>query len=203
MSIAFENFNVQYNSTGRQKADGYDESHFDGMTESEKKHAFNMLLRELGASQNSTEWLFKLDPKRAEEESLKYLEKTKDSTVSGEFVIYYYLYKYSNNKNFQLKLIERFPEYPDYQKKHSLRYIGSTSPCLEISDFFKEILSGKYDDESLLWPAAEQYLRVHRVPNETNDEQVVFREYLNQLIEQGSSIKDKVIQDVENKFPLV
>lgn len=46
MSITFDRFLAQYRSSGREKLDGYDRGHFDGMTHDESVTAERMLVRD-------------------------------------------------------------------------------------------------------------------------------------------------------------
>jgi hypothetical protein len=47
MTSTFQKFLKQFHATGYEKADGYDQSHFDGMTEDERQKAFELLKQSL------------------------------------------------------------------------------------------------------------------------------------------------------------
>ena len=59
MIIAFDIFMSEHNKTGSEKADGYSQAAFDGLTDSEKDKVFKLLENELPFS---AEWLVLVDP---------------------------------------------------------------------------------------------------------------------------------------------
>lgn len=60
-SIGFEKFLQEFNSSGKEKIDGYTHGHFDQMTNPERNHAFQLLSQELKQSAVAIDPLFYID----------------------------------------------------------------------------------------------------------------------------------------------
>lgn len=86
-SIFFDNFLKEFNSTGREKADGYTLVNFDKMPEDERKIAFNLLSQELEKSSIAIDPISYIDNNNAHSLFIKkYLEQKKIGHVNFHLV---------------------------------------------------------------------------------------------------------------------
>ena len=143
MTKTFDRFLKQFNSTGNDKAQGYDESHFDGLNEDEKKKVFELLESELIAP-GVIGWLFRLDANRAENTLKNYITKHSGMPTSGLHRIYIALFHFTNNEIY-LDYFERdFHSYYEWEKEDALQlYAAYTSDDSRKKSFLNQVMAAE------------------------------------------------------------
>ncbi len=117
MSAAFEQFLKEYESTGREKADGYDESHFLGLSELEKQKVYDLLLKEISVSPMVVEWMYKLFPKKTIVDCINYLSSVDLTKALWVFVVQHFLYQKTGSKaKCQSDMIDLYPPHFSMRK---------------------------------------------------------------------------------------
>jgi hypothetical protein len=173
MTFVFEKFLKQYHSNGSQKSDGYDESHFRGMTTEEKGKAFDLLKNEAIAP-GVGEWLIYLDQDRA----LKHLEDTANSLdenhAKEKSGIYKTLIPYSPNKGYDKKLVESYSR-AGSKDKDSILWLVRTSDvsAMDKIAFYRNCILREIDP-SPLELASDFYLSTIGIPKKTPEEKKIF-----------------------------
>lgn len=201
MTVMFERFKRQYYSTGREKADGYDREHFDGLSADEKKKAFDMLSEEMSVNPDAVEWLFYLNVVNAEKVCLDHIQANRSGDKSGFFVFYYYLYKQSGDSSYQKKIIDEFYDFPDYQRGVALEYLRKTKVSMDYMNFLKSIIADR-NFEDLANRAAYHYLLAHNVLGGTKKEQEVFSSYLYSLKSNDLSVRSAIMDEIDQSYPI-
>ncbi|EEF23147.1 conserved hypothetical protein [Ricinus communis] len=106
MSKAFDRFLHEYNADAREKLDGYTAPNFDQFSQDEKIQAIALLKNEVIDNGWGIEALAYLD-KPAAMEALETIVKTWSiERISKAFVIFYWLYKLTNDEIFAEKFCE-------------------------------------------------------------------------------------------------
>ena len=130
MSLTFDKFLNQLHAQGREKGDGFDASHFDGMTEDERQEARQLLENALIDGDNTAAFgLVLLDGKAAEEPLRRVLEQLDypndvGADVAGE------LYKMTGKKEYQEILIQ-YLHHPKHLVRQATLVYLSNKPCSE------------------------------------------------------------------------
>lgn len=188
MTDTYNNFLKQYNSKGSQKADGYSESHFEGMTVDEKKEAFDLLKTELIAP-GVADWLFYLDPIQAEMVLLAYINKDAKNK-SGIHRVFYQLYIKTTENKYQNSLIDNYIQYLDWEKDEAIWLINGSKPEKNIaSAFYKNVIMTEKNKDALS-SAADFFLRLNGLPCKAKEEKLEFFR-IRKLLE-SAVVDDKV-----------
>jgi hypothetical protein len=198
MTIAFDKFIEQNNSTGSKKVNGYDNSHFDGMTTSEKSNAFDLLKKEFIAP-GVIEWMFYLNSSKTEkllEEHLKSIDK---NNMEGVHRIYASLYKHTSNEKYRDLLIDNYEHYPESEKRQALWMINRTKPDKEkVLPLYESIINSPQPSKALP-TAADFYLRLHQQPFETEEDKSEFYRIRKMLESGDSEIKARGMSSIKGK----
>jgi hypothetical protein len=117
MSIAYNKFLEQFNSSGSQKAQGYDASHFEGLTEEEQESVFSHLQQELIAP-GTIGWLFHLNPKKTKMVLIDYLSDEKNT--AGLHRVLISLYHFTGNTHYLDEFESRFSKFYDWEKSDAI-----------------------------------------------------------------------------------
>ena len=158
MTEAYEKFKQQYTSTGQTKAQGYDESHFAGLTSEEKGDVYKLLKEEALAPGNA-DWMLKIHPQKAEV-FLSNLAKNQEHANSGRAAhLYAALYRYTKKDQYKERLVQGFSYAPEYEHKQIAWLVRTIDlPRDEKISFYKNgIIDEKVKIKSLL---ADFYLNV-------------------------------------------
>ncbi|RLU00126.1 hypothetical protein [Ketobacter sp.] len=197
MTATFDHFLKQYNSTGSQKADGYNESHFDSLNDAEKAKAFDLLEQELIAP-GVTEWLMYLDQTKAIDAFKQYISSATPGTSAGTHRVYNALYKATGDQEYLDKMIENYSHYLDWEREEALWLIRNNSPKPKAANtFYRNLLEAEYDPKvkSL---AADFYLRNNGYTCNSKNESKAFFELKNKLTSLGIDDRDTLFSDLES-----
>lgn len=202
MSDTFDRFLKQYHAQGREKADGYDRSHFDGLTDDEKIRAFELLAREAeGAPETATPWLFHLDPPRAEAVTLDQIAKKKGDPYGENYVRQFELLNYTHDLAYQRAMLDDYPLYTRLNKSDALHRILRTPDTPELRRFVRDVLL-RETDASAVAAAAIGFLRLHRVPKDAPQERAIHKAYGARLKNPSPQVRADAVREIEQKYPL-
>lgn len=184
MTSTYTKFLEQFNSKGREKADGYDKSHFDGLTDKEKDLAFELLSTEY-ISPKTIDWMHYICP----EKTVKFSENkiNRDTRISpGIHRIYFFLYKKTKNIELLRRLIEAFPQIQSSEKNEVIWMIKRSDMCKnEKLDFYKKVITEDHDRKAIS-SAADFFLVESGVQRKTASEKNDF--YISrEILETGST----------------
>jgi hypothetical protein len=195
-SEAWTRFERQLRATGREKADGYSAAHFAGMTDEEKQRAFDLLEQEARVDPSSAEWLFHLDPRRAEAAGLAQLAQPGTSPYRS-FILAHAIGHNSRDPHLQQRMqqqmIASYPQLPADTRLRALLRLGSTPPTNALRAFLEGVLLGESDPD-LLGGAAHQLLRAHGVPYATEADKTRFRELLSRLSDPSPAARRQALR---------
>jgi hypothetical protein len=201
MSDTFDEFLKQYHAQGREKADGYDRSHFDGLTDDEKVRAFELLAAEAEkVPETATHWLFYLDPSRAEQVTLAQVAAKKGDPYGENFVRQFTLIRYTHDLRYQREMLAEYPGIDDFYKVDALRRIRRTPETRELRAFLRGILLNE-TNTSVLAAAATGFLELHHIPD-TPSGRAEDAVYAARLKSPSSQVRADAIREVEQKYPL-
>lgn len=172
MTPAFSKFMEQFRSTGSDKAQGYDESHFVGLSEEEKIIVFSCLERELTAP-GVIGWLFLLDENKAQSALQDYLNSN-HKPFSGLHRILIGLYVYSKDERFLDDFEYYFSQFYEWERDEAVQlYASYVQSEQRKSKFFKKVILDEKDPDALS-SAADFYLRLVGIPVGAPDERAHF-----------------------------
>jgi hypothetical protein len=196
ISKNFQYFLNQYGSIGSQKMDGYDESHFSSLTNTERQKAFELLKKECIAP-GTAKWLFYLDYSKAVTFLNDYISKS-SIEKSGIFRIYYELYIQTKIKIYQDLLIDNFFKFSEHEAEEAIWAIKSTKPDSErFNNLCKKIiLTG--EPEKTLITAADFFLRAYNTPFNAPNEKEQFYKIRTALTMKALNEKSSIILLIEN-----
>ncbi|HEY6528289.1 MAG TPA: hypothetical protein VIZ65_06310 [Cellvibrionaceae bacterium] len=138
MTLTFTRFLAQFNSTGNDKAQGYDKSHFVGLSDDEKIKVFGLLEEELIAP-GVIGWLFFLDTNKTEAALLNYLVSSK-KPAAGSHRILIALYHYTQNERYLNDFEDDFHQLDEWEKEEAIQiYVEYVHEEERRSRFFKKI----------------------------------------------------------------
>lgn len=177
MSDAYQRFIRQYNATGREKADGYDRSHFDGMTPAEKAQAFELLKDEAVNLPEVVKWLFHLDAARAAPVALQIAQSRDSDAYYPWYLIYEQLQAHSQDLRYQKQMIDGYPRVAADYRAQAVEALGRTPPSAARRDFFRDVVTNE-SDPSVLAGAAYHLARDLKLPQTTDQEKKRFRDIL-------------------------
>ncbi len=173
MTKTFDNFLEQYHSSGSQKADGYNKSHFYGLTAKEKEKAFELLINE-SIAPGVADWLFYLDKERAENLLKNEINHSNKDSMSGIHRLYLALYRNTHDKRYQNLLIDGFFSYSELDKCEALLAIKSTGPdSNRILELYKKIIFSS-NNSKVITSAADLFLRHIKQPCESENDRKEF-----------------------------
>lgn len=201
MSPGFSSFLARYHSVGSQKADGYGKTFFSGLLPHEKQQAFDMLADEARADPNAAEWLFLLDPQRAEATCLQILGEQTDRRFTAPFILLFQLWKHTGEGKYQQEMIDHYAEYGDAQRPLAVEYIAKTTNTAQLADFLKSVVLLDAN-ETAVARASYHLLRLHGVPSSTDEERLKFRAYLASLKASSVQVKRTTFSELERAFPV-
>lgn len=187
MSIGYTKFLSQFNASGSQKAQGYDASHFDGLTQQEQDAVFTHLERELIAP-GVIGWLFHLNPQKAERVLLEYLADEKNT--SGRHRVYISLFHYTGKTLFLEQFERGFSQFYDWEKADAIKLYNAYAPAGNGKcDFLKSVIIQEPDAKTVK-QAADSWLRQMGVPTATEMERKNFTARRNLL--ESTHLADKL-----------
>ena len=180
MSAAWDRFERQLHTTGREKADGYSAAHFEGLTAEERARAFDLLRQEARVDPTVAEWLFHLDPTRAEAACLDLIDQERGDPQFPAFVVERALCEHTGDLRYQQRMIDRYPGLPADQKLRALEHLGRTPATTPLRRHLEGVLLHE-TDQDLLASAAYHLLRAHGQPYTTDADKARFRDLLVRL----------------------
>ena len=193
MSEAWDRFDRQLQATGREKADGYSAAHFQGMTAEEKGRAFDLLRQEARIDPTVAEWLFHLEPARAEAACRDLLAQEQANPHFSAFVVEHALCKHTQDLRYQQRMIDGYPRVPDDQKPRALERLGHTPASPALRAFFHDLLLAETDPE-LLASAAYQVLLAHELPYASEGDKTRFRDLLSRLSSPSRATREQALR---------
>lgn len=198
MTAAFDNFLKQYNSSGSQKADGYNQSHFKNLTNTEKYKAFELLEEELIAP-DVTDWLLYLDESRAINTMKQYISNVTPGTTAGVHRIYNALYKATGDQQYLDGLINSYKDYFDWEKEEALWLIRNNNPAIETTNnLYKNILNTEENPKAQAL-AADFYLRNKGYTCNSKEESKSFFNLKEQLISLNINERKNLLANLESQ----
>lgn len=154
MSLAFNDFLIEYKVTGSEKSDGYSRSVFTGLSEAEREIVFDLLV---SAIPWQIKWLFFLDPKKA-----AVIARKKEANQRGDRFSHVYMFQEELVKQcgefvYQKHVIDDYNNYSDYLKPSVLRAIVRTPINSPTINLFKEVILVEVD-KKLVATASNYFL---------------------------------------------
>jgi len=194
MTQSYNHFLNQYNSTGREKMEGYDESHFLNLSSEEKEKVFDLLTNECIAP-GVAEWLFFLDRKKAKDYYINYISRKKPED-SGIFRIYFRLYIETGEAYYQNLLIENFFKFRDSDSREAIWLINDSKPGKEKEKELYEKIILSEDPCRGVTSAADFFLRINNVPFDSESEKEEFYRIRDILTSDQYELKKEIIRAV-------
>lgn len=180
MTTKFDNFLDQFHSSGSQKADGYNLSHFEGLSEQEKNKAFNLLESELTAP-GVSDWLVYLDKPRAITTLTNYVNNYIPNKSDGLHRALNSLFKATGDKKHLNELMNKFQLLFDWEKEEAVWVIhNSPIESKKASEFYENIILSE-SNPSLVTSASDFFLRSNGVTCNSKEESKSFFDLRNQL----------------------
>jgi hypothetical protein len=172
-----KNFLTKFGSAGSEKADGYSRNDFIGLTECEKKTAFDYLVLELPWE---VEWLFFLDPKRAAIVAKKKEAEERGNRHSHVYLIQKQLVNQCGEMKYQQHMIDDYYNYIDCLKPLVVDAIAQTPRSSSSVNFFKNLILVESNEDALAG-ASVHFLNSLGFMRETESEKKVYLQLLSQL----------------------
>lgn len=187
-----KNFLAKFGSTGSEKADGYSRNDFIGLTECEKKTAFDYLVLELP---REVEWLFFLDPKRAAIVAKKKEAEERGNRHSHVYLIQKQLVNQCGEMKYQQHMIDDYYNYIDCLKPLVVDAIAQTPRSNSSVNFFKNLILVESNEDALAG-ASVHFLNSLGFMRETESEKKVYLQLLSQLRCDSHLVKISAIEYV-------
>ena len=187
-----KNFLAKFGSTGSEKADGYSRNDFIGLTECEKKTAFDYLVLELPWE---VEWLFFLDPKRAAIVAKKKEAEERGNRHSHVYLIQKQLVNQCGEMKYQQHMIDDYYNYIDCLKPLVVDAIAQTPRSNSSVNFFKNLILVESNEDALAG-ASVHFLNSLGFMRETESEKKVYLQLLSQLRCDSRLVKISAIEYV-------
>jgi hypothetical protein len=201
MSDTWDQFLKQYHAQAREKADGYDPGHFDGLTDEEKNRAFDLLTQEAEkVPETASAWLFYLDPQRAEQVTLDQVARKSGDPHGKNYERQFELLRYTHDLRYQRDMLAEYPHIDDFYKVDALHLIRRTPETPELCTFLRNLLLHETDG-SLLAAAAVGFMGVHKLPKGTPAEKTEHKAYSSRLKSSSATVRVDAIQEIEQKYP--
>lgn len=195
MTTTYDKFLEQFHAQGRQKADGYDKSHFDGLTTDEMEKAFELLTGECLAP-GVFEWLNLLDRQRAIALAKQQIQ-LHPAGKSGIQRAYSYLHFIEKGNSDIFNLMHIYPNLPNRDRDETLWIIEKSNiPQTKKSVFFEQTLETETDID-VATTAADFFLVENAIPRSTPVERKKFYELRSKLINAIPSDKKIIISTIK------
>lgn len=136
----------QYNMTGSEKADGYSQDAFIGLTEEEKLVVFDLLKSELPWS---IKWLFVVDKAKAILVAKEMEKKERQDPYGDAYMLQQKLLKYTGDLSYQAHMIEDYPKYVDSKKPLVVDAVDRTPQNAATVDFYKRVILTEVNDSAV------------------------------------------------------
>ncbi|MFS2027462.1 hypothetical protein ACL58G_23645 [Massilia sp. GER05] len=196
MTLAFEKFMRQYESTGPEKADGYSQDVFLGLDENEKKKAFELLVTELPWG---IEWLFFLEPQKALAVAKDREAKLRGKPYADTYMLQQQIVKYSGDLRYQQHMIDDYPGYSENVRPLVVDAIHSTPQNENTMAFFKSVILTEVSGSAVA-RASRHLLDALRVPQVTPAEKENYRALVAELRSDDTQRKLRTIAKLERKY---
>ncbi len=195
MTLAFEKFMRQYETTGREKADGYSQDVFIGLDESEKKRVFELLVAELPWG---IEWLFFIEPQKALAVAKEREAELRGKPYSDNYVLQQQIVKYSGDLRYQQRMIDDYPGYSDSVRPLVVDAIHRTPQNENTIAFFKNVILTEVNGSAVA-RASRHLLDALKVPQSTEAEKEKYRAMVAELRSDDTQRKLRMITKLERK----
>jgi hypothetical protein len=169
MTPAFQIFLTEYHRTGSEKADGYSNGAFAGLSAMEKQAVFKMLETELPCS---AQWLFVVDIEKAIGVAKAEEERLRGDSFAHVFLLQEYLVRHSRDLLYQEHMIEDFPHYIDRLKPLVVDSLARTPANATTLSFFRQVILEE-PNASAVARASRHFLDAMKLPrfSEQDDEE--------------------------------
>jgi hypothetical protein len=202
MTSSFDRFLRQYKAQGREKADGYAASHFNGLTDEEKDRAFELLAKEAeDVPETATEWLFYLDPQRAQQVTLDQIAKRKADPYGKNYVRQFELLKYTRDLQYQREMLDEYPRIDAFYKADALHLIRITPETADLEAFLRDLLLTETDPAAIA-AAAVGFLDIHHVPENAPSAKPQQNGYFARLKNPSPQTRADAIREIQQQYPL-
>ncbi|NMC75533.1 MAG: hypothetical protein GYA56_14415 [Geobacteraceae bacterium] len=169
MSKTFDRFLKQYNSTGREKGDGYDASHFKGLTSEELDKAEEMLINDaMLLDTTAIQGLGELKTANSEIALRLLLSKVKAPSKIHISVVSA-LWEITHDINLQRNILENYDCKDEELKRQAAIVLEYTTPSLTTFKTFVEILRTASEESILRIIASSGILYYYKLINSPSD----------------------------------
>jgi hypothetical protein len=199
MTQAFDTFITQHNMTGSEKADGYSDDAFIGISDEEKPIVFALLTEELPWS---ARWLFLLDKDRALA-TTKELEATLRKQKYGDaYMLQEEMVKYSGDLTYQQHMIEDYGNYDDNEKPRVIDAISRTPMNEATVAFFKRVILTETNGSAVA-RASRHLLNGLDLPRSSEQEEQHYKYLVEELRSDDVNRKLKALEKIRPYEELV
>jgi len=200
MTKTYQSFLRQSNAQGREKADGYDRSHFDGLDDTEREAAFIRLTEEAKYDHTCFVWLFYLDRNRARATCLALLQNGELSDELCPVEAYRCLFVHFGDPAHQTAMIESSRLVRSaYDKPTAIVIALRAGNSPEVRNYLKEVVLGESDAETV-HTAAFEFLCLYEIPRDSDANRAIFNHFEEVLRFGSTSEKQRVLVQVEGGF---
>lgn len=197
MTKAFEYFLDQFNASSRTKADGYDLSHFDELTDSEKDQAFNLLKQEVLAP-GVIKWLDYLNHQKAYDLALETLQKH-GVGFSGTQRILSYLHTIDNNPTPIKQLITDYKKYRKQDREQIIWIVKSSNIDIDIKvGFYQSVLAVEINTDTAI-SAADFLLVAYGYTRSSKEEKDSFYSIRDDLASNDFNKRSETIENLQER----
>lgn len=178
--------------TGSDKADGYSDASFAGLSEQEKERAFELLLNELPWS---IRWLFVLDAEKAAEVARQKEDELRGKDGADVYMLQQQLVSYTGDLRYQTHMIEDYQQYRAKVRPLVVDAIGRTPTNRAKIDFFKKMLLVEVS-ESALSRAARHLLDAIQFPRSTDADEAKYIRLIGDLRSESCEARKGALDEI-------
>jgi hypothetical protein len=193
MTAAFDLFMKEYHLTGSEKADGYSDAAFSGLSEQEEGIVFDLLLTELPWS---TKWLFVLNAQKAALVAKEEEEALREKGGEDVYMLQQQLVRYTGDLRYQQHMIEDYATYRETVRPLVVDAIHRTPTTRAKLDFFKHVLLIEVNGSAVA-RAARHLLDAVNFPRSIDADKTKYERLISDLCSDNGLIKEKALDELE------
>lgn len=178
--------------TGSDKADGYSDASFAGLSEEEKEIVFDLLLTELPWS---IRWLFVLDAAKAAVVARQKEYELRVQHGADVYMLQQQLVNYTGDLRYQAHMIEDYRQYRANVRPLVIDAIRRTPTNQATIDFFKRVLLDEVS-ESALARAARHLFDAVQFPRATDADKANYNRLFSDLHSDSRDVREAALDKI-------
>lgn len=192
-------FLEQYNAKGREKAEGYDKSHFEGMSDEEKESAFDLLEKEVLAP-GVAQWMYYLNARKAIAVISDIVENGFKEPQFEKAQLLGFLYDVTGVEQYFEDVLDLYDELDEKGRKKLLWLVrNSRASDLRKKEFYTNTVFSEVGSEPLT-TASDFYLVSIGAKRSSEKERKQFYSDREQLVESDLNTRGPLMRHFEKKY---